>query len=224
MAVAATAESTPQTNGASSSDSVTEVLKQRVTGPVTLEVRINGQTTQYSRDEAGSYGVLLNTPDPQAPHPVLEFRLMNGTMYARGVSEKFEQNDWLNMTSLLSALPALPDVMPPSNGEYNYMAWLTQDVAGHFDGLSDVIHGFAGVTAEECFTKGGISKGASSTEWHVDCKNGAPTFDVTVDASSRVVSASNSTVQVSLRYTANTLTAPAKSDVVTTSAAKKKLG
>jgi hypothetical protein len=222
--IAATAGGTPQTSQGQSSEAVTEVLKQRIEGAVTLDISVNGQTTQYSRDEAGSYGVLLNTPDPQAPHPVLEFRLLNKKMYARGVSEKLKQGEWLDMTALLEAWPTLPDVMPPSVGEYNYMAWLTQDVAGHFEGLSDVVYGFAGVTPAECFSKGGVSKGATNKEWRVDCKIGTPPFDVMVDENSRVMSATNKDVKVLVSYTAEPVVPPAKSEVLTTGAAKKKLG
>ena len=222
--VAATAGGAPQTSQGQSSEAVTEILKQRIEGAVTLEVSVNGQMTQYSRDEAGSYGVLLNTPDPQAPHPVLEFRLLNKKMYARGVSGKLKQDEWLEMAALLEAWPTLPDVMPPSAGEYDYMAWLTQDVAGHFEDLSDVVYGFAGVTPTECFSKGVVSKGATNKEWSVDCKIGTPPFDIMLDENSRVMSATNNDVKVLVRYTAEPVVPPAKSEVLTTHAAKKKLG
>lgn len=223
VAVTATAESTPETSGAPSPKSVTEALEQRVEGAVTLEISLDGQTTTYSRDESGAYSVLLRTPNPEAPHPILEFRLLNGEMYARGISGKLKQTEWLEMTALLRAWPALPDVVPPSSGEYNYMAWMTDDVVGHFYDLSDVVRGFTGITARECFRTGGVTPGSSNRAWKVDCKTGSPAFEVTVDENSRVIAAANDAIKVGVSYTAATVVAPTKASVLSASAAQERL-
>jgi hypothetical protein len=223
VTIAATTDGTSQANREPNAESIATALTQRIAGPLELTVGLNGQTTKYTRDANGSYSVLLNTPDAQAPHPVLEFRLLGGAMYARGLSEKLEQGEWLNMTKLTREFPELPNVLPPQNGEYNYVAWMTQDVEGHFQELSDVVRGFVGVTPSECFAAGDVSRGASSTEWSVDCKTGAPSFAINVDSSSRIVRASNEAIQVQIGYTVKPVVAPATSAVLTVEDAKKKL-
>jgi hypothetical protein len=223
VAIAATAESTPQVGGTPSAKSVTKALEQQIEGAVTLEISLEGQTTTYSRDEFGAYSVLLRTPNPEAPHPIIEFRVLNGEMYARGISGKLKQTEWLEMTELLRAWPALPDVVPPSSGEYNYMAWMSDDVVGHFYDLSNVVRGFTGVTALECFRTGGVTLGSSNRVWKVDCKTGSPAFEVTVDENSRVIAAANDAIEVGVSYTSATVVVPAKSSVLSVSAAQERL-